>query len=146
MALRIGGDEGTRFAGTCSVGREEHDIGGRVPQSFEYDLDDRKLACEIRDDRDAQSNGLEVVLRGENTRSVQRVEGGDESIIEFTYDDGNVSSSMYSSSSSQTASSTVVGSSGSSTVDDGQGGVDEQGSLGDRIRKRVDDMIEQAMP
>lgn len=144
--LRIGGDRGTRFAGTCTVGREEHLIGGRAPQSFEYDLDGRKLACEIGKDRAAQSNGLEVVLRGEHTRSVQRVVGGDESVIEFTYDDGNISSSI-SSSSSQVASRTAVGGSDSSTADDGgrEGGGD-RGSLADRIRKRVDGMIEQAVP
>lgn len=31
VTLGIAGDEGTPFSGTCSVGGEEHDIGGQVP-------------------------------------------------------------------------------------------------------------------
>ena len=48
VTLRLAGDEGTPFSGACSVGGREHEIGGRTPQSFEYEPNDRKLECEIR--------------------------------------------------------------------------------------------------
>lgn len=143
VTLRIAGDDGTRFAGACSVGNDERDIGGRVPQSFEYDLQGGELACEIRADR--ASGELRVVLRDENTRSVHRSVGGGESVIRFVYEEGSFSS--ISSSSSQTMSTTTHGSSTSLTMneDDQERGGDRR-SLADRIREEVDNRLERTMP
>jgi hypothetical protein len=144
LTLRIAGDEGTRFSGVCSVGEEEHDINGRVPQSFEYDLNDRQLACEIRK-QSAQDAGLKVVLKGENTRSVHRSVGGEDAVIRLAYQDGTVSSSM-SSSSSQTASTANSNGSPSSAQNDAGRGGDGRGSLADQIQQKVDEILEQALP
>jgi hypothetical protein len=145
VTLRIAGHEGTRFSGVCSVGEEEHDISGRVPKSFEYDLNYRQLACEIRK-QGAQDAGLKVVLKGENTRSVQWSEGGEDAIVRLVYEDGTVSSSM-SSTSSQTV-SIANGESLSSSAEDeaGRRGDENRGSLADQIQKKVDKILERAMP
>jgi hypothetical protein len=141
VMLRIAGDKGTPFSGTCSVGDEEHDISGRVPQRFNYDLNDRKLVCEIRK-QDAQGAELNVILKDENTRSVHRSVGGEDTAIRLVYEDGNVSSSM-SSTSTQTMSSTS--SSSSSAANDATRGADNQETLAEQIQKKVDRIIEQAM-
>jgi hypothetical protein len=50
VALEIRGQRGTRFSGTCSIGGEERRIGGRLPESYSYELGGEKLECEIRKD------------------------------------------------------------------------------------------------
>ncbi len=102
--LRIEGDPETEFSGSCAVGDQEGEsIGGRVPQSFDYNLDGQKLECEIRNDSGGK---MKVVLEAGNDRSVQRTNasGG---IIRLTYSEGGISSTTISSSSSggQTSSS-----------------------------------------
>jgi hypothetical protein len=139
--LRLAGDKGTPFSGTCSVGEEEHDISGRVPQSFEYELNGRKLACEIRK-QEAQGVELKVLLKDGNTRSVQRSEGGEDTAIRLVYEDGSVSSSM-SSSSSQMISSTSISS--SSAAGDARQRDYNWERFADQIQKKVNGIIERAL-
>jgi hypothetical protein len=71
--LEIAGDRGTRFSGTCTVGNEEREIGGRVPERFVHELDGRKLECEIR----KQSPGaMNIVLDAGDVDYVQRTDSG----------------------------------------------------------------------
>ncbi len=142
VTLRIAGDEGTRFSGVCSVGQREHDISGRVPQSFEYEPNDRKLVCEVRR-QGVQDAELKVVLEDDNTRSVQRTAGGKDTMMRLGYENGNLSYSM-SSSSSQKMSGT--GSSSSSAANDDAQGIDDRESLADQIQEKVDEILEQALP
>jgi hypothetical protein len=152
VALRIAGDKGTSFSGTCSAGKEEQDISRRVPQSFEYDLNGQELQCEIRKQGD-ESGELEVVLSSDDTRSVQRVEGEDVT-LRLTYAKGSVSSSTTSvsggqatnsissqvsssSSSSQTVISSGNSSSSSEANDDVRGGGDDAKSRAERIIERI---------
>jgi hypothetical protein len=69
-ALKIEGSSGTEFSGTCVVGSEESEIGGRVPQSFRYELHGRRLDCKIR--KESSNPGvLRVVFNvGDHTNSV----------------------------------------------------------------------------
>jgi hypothetical protein len=93
ITLKVGGDNGTRFSGVCSVGGEEKVIGGRIPARYDYHLGGDKLECEIR----KESRGaLEVVLAaGSNVRSVQRT-GAQNSTINFAYSSsGSISSSIH---------------------------------------------------
>ncbi len=142
VTLRIAGDKGTRFSGICSVGQEERDISGRVPQSFEFEPNDRKLLCEVRK-QGAQGTGLEIILEGKNTRSVQRSEGGEDTAIRLVYERGKLTSLMSSTSSQRlsTASDAV-----SSTANGDAQEVEDQESLADQIRKKVDEILEQALP
>jgi hypothetical protein len=95
--LRIGGDPQTEFSGSCAVGdQEEEAIVGRVPQSFDYMLDGRRLECEIRKE---SSGDMEVVLEAGNDRSVQRT-NAQGATIRLTYSEGSISSSTISSSGS----------------------------------------------
>ncbi len=91
VTLEVGGDDGTRFSGVCSVGGEEESISGRVPARYDYHPDGEKLECEILKEG---GGALEVVLAaGSNVRSVQRTNAPN-STINFTYSGGGISSSM----------------------------------------------------
>ena len=108
VTLRIEGDPGTEFSGTCFVGDEKHELSGRVAQTFRYELDGRKLECEIHQ----RSTGtLEVVLFAGNDRIVQLVSSPG-ATVRLTYSDSVVSSASTSSGSGaqvSVVSSTQVG-------------------------------------
>ncbi|MDP8948946.1 MAG: hypothetical protein M3N00_01705 [Actinomycetota bacterium] len=94
VTLEIGGDPGTEFFGTCSVGGEEKTIGGRVPARYVYEPGGDKLECEIRK---GGAGTLEVVLAaGNNVRSVQRTDAR-ESTINLAYSSSGISLSTLSS-------------------------------------------------
>ncbi len=138
VTLRIAGDQGTRFSGSCSVGGEERNISGQVPQSYEFDLEGQKLECELRKQGD-KSGELRVVLISEYGGSVQRVEGEDVT-LRLTYAKGNVFSSRTSASSSSSSSQTVISSNGSSfsgANGDARGGGDDAQRRAQRIIERV---------
>ena len=100
--LEIAGDRGTRFSGTCTVGDEEREIGGRVPERFVYELDGRKLECQIR----KQSPGaMNIVLDAGDADHVQRTDSGQ-----------GFSSSIQSSTSSGSTNQTNVSQSSSTIV------------------------------
>jgi hypothetical protein len=83
VSLGIRGERGTRFSGTCSIGGEDRRFGGRVPESYSYELGGKKLECEIRKDGPGT---LEVVLAaGDEVRSVHRQTGAGSGIIRLTY-------------------------------------------------------------
>jgi len=136
VTLRIQGDKGARFSGTCSVGGERREISGQAPQSFEFDLKGRELSCEI-DNQGSQGNELEIELSGENVHSVQRL-GGAQGTLKMNYDgDGSFSSV---SSSSQTTVNSDGGSSLSRSEEKALEG------LADRIVQRVEDILGRARP
>ena len=110
--LRLEGTEDARFAGTCTIGDEEKEIDGRVPESFTFDLDGRRLECEIH--KQGREGSLKVVFVAEGTRSVHRV-GGGESTVNIVYKNGGVSSSTTSSSSAVSSNTTSRTSSSSSS-------------------------------
>ncbi len=57
--LKIEGDPGTGFSGTCTIGDEEREVSGQVPWRFVFELDGQKLECEIH----KQSTGaMNIVL------------------------------------------------------------------------------------
>jgi len=103
--LEMKGDSGTEFSGTCTVGDEETEVSGQVPESFTYELDSQRLDCEIS--KDSAGGNLQLDFTAGNTRSVQQVNQG---TLNFSYDNGRISSF----SSSSSGSSVQVG--GSSQV------------------------------
>lgn len=116
--LGMNGDSGTEFSGSCTVGDEETEVSGQVPESFSYELDGERLECEIS--KESADGDLEVVFTaGNNVNSVQRISGG---TLKFTYENGRLTSSTSSgssgssSSSSQVVSSSQSGSSSSSVT------------------------------
>jgi len=114
VTLRIEGDPGTRFSGTCNVGDEENELSGQVPESFGYDLEGQQLECEIRQE---DAGSLEILLTGPGDRVEQQINapGG---TISLAFSENGVSASTSSSSSSvnQVVSSSSGGSSSSSSV------------------------------
>lgn len=99
--LEIKGSPETEFSGSCTIGDgEPEEIGGRVPQSFTYDLNGKSLKCEI-----ASEGEIEVNLTHGNNHSVQRISGG---TLDLAYENGSISSST----SSSSTSSQVTSSSG----------------------------------
>jgi len=100
LTLKVQGGKGTEFSGTCTVGSEEHDVAGQVPQSFEYNLDGEKLECEIRKEN---AGALKVVLIGNGIHAVQQISS--RGTVRLTYDGHSISSSTSSSGSTSAASS-----------------------------------------
>jgi hypothetical protein len=92
--LEVKGDPGAAFSGSCAIGDgEPEEIGGKVPESFAYDLEGRSLHCAISSD-----DYLRVEFTvGDNVRSAQSISGG---TLNLTYKDGSVSSTTSSSSTS----------------------------------------------
>ena len=104
--LEMEGDSGTEFSGSCTVGGEETEVSGQVPDSFSFELDGERLECEITAD-----GNLRIVFTAGNAHSVQQISGG---TLNLTYDKGQVSfSSSSSGSGGQVSSASQVGSSSS---------------------------------
>jgi hypothetical protein len=116
VMLEIDGDPGTEFSGVCSVGDEENELSGEVPDSFSYDLEGQQLECEIRKESTG-SGSLKVLLTGPGDRIEQQTStpGG---TIRLVYSGNSVSSSTSSSGSSNSVNqvSSSSGSSSSSSV------------------------------
>lgn len=87
--LEIQGNPGTEFSGTCTLGEEVNEIGGQAPERFTYQLDGRRIECEIRQES-AGSLGF-VFTAGASTSSVQQInsQGG---TINLVYENGSLSS------------------------------------------------------
>ena len=111
VTLNIEGDTGTGFSGTCSVGGEENELSGQVPESFGYDLEGQQLECEIRQE---DTGSLDILLTGPGDRIEQRINapGG---TINLVYSENGVSSSTSSSGSSSSVNQVVSNSSGGSS-------------------------------
>ncbi len=111
VALEIEGDPGTAFSGVCSVGDEEEEIEGEVPESFAYDLKGQQLECEIQK-QGTDAGNLRVVLTAPGNNIVQQTStpGG---TINLTFSGNGVSSSSSTSSSTSSSSVNQVNSSSS---------------------------------
>ena len=112
VVLKLKGDEGVGFSGTCSVGGEEKEISGQVPEEFTFVLDGDELQCELR--KEGGDGTLKTVILSDNGRSVQSMNG--EGTLKFTYSGDGISSSMSSGSSSVVNQSSSVTQSGSSST------------------------------
>jgi hypothetical protein len=77
--LEIEGDPGTGFSGKCTVGNEEREIRGQVPERFVFELDGRKLECEISKQStgtmnvDLDAGGADYVQRTDSRRTTVRI-------------------------------------------------------------------------
>jgi hypothetical protein len=91
VTLEIRGDPETEFSGTCTVGDDKREIGGRVPKRFVYELDGRKLECEIRK-HGKDASALKVVLTAGNDTHVQQIESR-EATVRIAYSGQGFSSS-----------------------------------------------------
>ncbi len=120
VTVKIQGNPETEFSGTCTVGDEENEIEGQVPQSFDYDLDGQKLECKIQQQN---AGTLTVVLTGDGARAVQKIHSrggtlnltyGGNGIISFSTSSSG--STRHVSSSSMSSSSSVSSSSISSSI------------------------------
>ncbi len=111
VTLSIEGDPGTGFSGTCSVGDEENELSGQVPESFGYDLEGQQLECEIRQE---DAGSLKILLTGPGDRIEQQINAPGGS-INLAYSENGVSSSTSSSGSSSSVNQVVSNSSGGSS-------------------------------
>ena len=99
VTLKIEGSPETEFSGTCFIGgEEEKKISGRVPKRFIYELDGKRLECEIRK-QSSNSGQMKVEFSaGDDTNSVQqtRSQGGSVTLLY----DGHGSTALVTSSTS----------------------------------------------
>lgn len=91
--LKIEGDPGTGFSGTCTIGDEEREVSGQVPGRFVFKLDGQKLECEIH----KQSTGaMNVVLEADGSSNVQQTNSR-RATVRIVYSGEGFSSSVQSS-------------------------------------------------
>jgi hypothetical protein len=109
VTLSIEGDPGTEFSGTCSVGDEDNELSGEVPESFDYDLEGQQLECEIRQE---SAGNLSALLIGPGDR-VEQQANTPRGTISLVYSENGVSSSTSSSGTSSSSVNQVVSSSSS---------------------------------
>ena len=101
--LRLQGDSGTKFSGSCTVGNQEpEEISGQVPETYSFELKGEPLDCNVNSDGDVQVD----LAVGKNVRSVQRISGG---TLHLTYKNGSISSSVSSSGSTNQGSASSQG-------------------------------------
>lgn len=115
VTLRLEGDPGTEFSGVCSVGGEEEELDGQVPESFVYELNGQELECEIRKGTDAGNLTVLLTAPGNNIVQQTSTPGG---TINLMFSENGVSSSTSSASSNsanQVVSSSVNSGSSSSS-------------------------------
>ncbi|MDQ4106054.1 MAG: hypothetical protein M3157_02615 [Actinomycetota bacterium] len=113
VRLEIEGEPGTRFSGMCTVGGEEREVSGRVPERFIYEPDGREVECEVRTlDPDAGPLTFSVIASGENQRQRIRATGD---TISLAYSGNSISYTTSSASGAASQSSTITSSSSSSS-------------------------------
>ena len=101
VVIDIGGDSGTRFTATCTVGQEERKVKGEVPDKITAGPVGRKVDCEIL----KRSQGaLEVTLIAGDDRHEQRTDARF-SRMTLSYSDAGFFSSVKTSSASSSSSS-----------------------------------------
>lgn len=99
VLIKIEGDEGVEFSGTCTVDGEKETLAGQVPREFTFELGGGGLECEISKEG---AGALRVVLVSGNDRVVQRVSG--DSTLKLAYSSNrSVSSSTTSTSGSSSS-------------------------------------------
>lgn len=115
VKLKIGGEPGRRFSGTCSIGGEEREVSGQVPGRFVYEPEGRKMECEISNEGpDAGQLKFSVKAGGENQKQRIKVTGD---TINFSFSGDGISyttSSASGSNSSVTQKTKIISSSSSS--------------------------------
>ncbi len=110
--LVIGGARGTGFSGACAVGGEEREIRGRVPDRFVYELDGRRLECEIHK---RSAGAMEITLDAGGTDHAQRI-ASRRTTVRIVYSMEGFSSSIQSSSTSSGSTSQTIVSNSSQVV------------------------------
>lgn len=116
VVLRVEGNPGTEFSGTCVAGGAEQEVAGRVPGRFVYELDGQELECEVRKVGSAAGE-LEISLDGGGLHRKTTIRGqGDE--VSFALTEQGTAFSTFSSSGSNSSVSqeTKITSSSSSSV------------------------------
>ncbi len=110
--LEIGGDPGTGFSGTCTIGDEEREVSGQVPERFVFEVNGQKLECEIHK---RSAGAMNIILDAGGADYVQRT-GSQRTVVRIVYSGQGYSSSIQSSTGSSkqtinTGSSSIVSSS-----------------------------------
>jgi hypothetical protein len=77
--LKVEGDPVTGFSGTCTIGDEEREVSGQVPERFVLQLDGQKLECEISKQSTGTMNivldagGVDYVQQTDSRRATARI-------------------------------------------------------------------------
>jgi hypothetical protein len=107
--LEIEGDPGAEFSGMCTIGDEEREISGQVPERFVFEVNGQKLECEIhKKSRGAMNIVLDVGEADYAQRTNSRL-----ATVRIVYSGEGYSSSVQSSAGS---SSQIINSHSSSIV------------------------------
>lgn len=113
VRLKIGGEPGARFSGTCTLGDEEREVSGQVPGRFVFEPEGREVECELRNGGPgAGPLEFSVTAGGEKQKQKVRVTGD---TMNFTLSEDGISHTTSSASGAAVQSSSVSSSSYSSS-------------------------------
>lgn len=113
VRLKIGGEPGARFSGTCTLGDEEREVSGQVPGRFVFEPEGREVECELRNGGpDAGPLEFSVTVGGENRKQRINVTGD---TMSFTLSENGISHTTSSASGAASQRSTITNSSSSSS-------------------------------
>lgn len=87
VTLRIEGDAGTEFSGVCTTSTENSVLVGKVPKTYNFDLRNRALSCQIKKQGPGTGSLQAILLTGDNTRSIQQTRSRN-STINISYSSG----------------------------------------------------------
>jgi hypothetical protein len=109
VILKIDGEPGALFSGTCTVGGEEREVSGQVPGRFVYEPEGREVECEIQN-RGPDAGPLEFSVTADGSNRKQKVKvTGD--TMSFSFSGNSISHTTSSTSSAAVQESSVSNSS-----------------------------------
>lgn len=109
VRLKIAGEPGARFSGTCTRGDEEREVSGQVPGRFVFEPEGREMECDLRNGGpEAGSLEFSVTAGGENQKQRVRVTGD---TMNFTLSEHGISHTTSSASGAAVQNSSVSSSS-----------------------------------
>lgn len=119
VKLKIGGEPGTQFSGSCDIGGEKREVSGQVPGRFVYDLEGRGISCEIRNETGTGQLKFSVDLGGARKQKIKATADNvsfsfSGNSLSYTTSSGSDASSVQKSKIISSSNSSVSSSSGSS--------------------------------
>ncbi len=117
VKLKIGGEPGTQFSGSCDIGGEKREVAGQVPERFVYDLEGRKIACEIRNETGTGQLKFSVGIEGARKQKIKATADN----VSFSFSGSSLSYTTSSGTDASSVQKTKVISSSNSSVSSSSG-------------------------
>ncbi len=117
VKLKIGGEPGTQFSGSCDIGGEKREVSGQVPGRFVYDLEGRGISCEIRNETGTGQLKFSVDIGGARKQKIKATADN----VSFSFSGSSLSYTISSGSDASSVQKTKIISSSNSSVSSSSG-------------------------